>query len=93
MDDSPVRTTGEMTYDVFMRIMRECAGADESVEITADDIDTTFGDLGYDSLALLETAGRLEQDFGVALADDLVAELTTPRLFLDAINGRRPGVA
>ena len=83
----------EMTYDDLMRIMRECAGADESVAITADAIDTGFDELGYDSLALLETAGRIEQDFGVDLADDLVAELTTPRRFLDAVNGRRPEVA
>lgn len=93
MDDNPGQTTDEMTYDDLMRIMRQCAGADESVVITADAIDTAFDDLGYDSLALLETAGRIEQDFGVALADDLVAELTTPRRFLDAVNGRRPEVA
>jgi act minimal PKS acyl carrier protein len=79
----------EMTYEELMTIVRECAGADESVATTEGDIDTSFEDLGYDSLAMLETASRVEQAIGITLPDELVTELTTPRLFLDAVNGHR----
>jgi minimal PKS acyl carrier protein len=75
-----------LTLDDLKRILREVAGADESVNFDADILDTTFLDLGYDSLALLETGSRIERDFTVALDDETVTGADTPRALLAAIN-------
>ncbi|MFJ5927363.1 acyl carrier protein [Kitasatospora sp. NPDC092948] len=68
------------------RILRENAGADESVDLSGDILDTPFPDLGYDSLALLQAIGVIQRDFGVQLDDDAAAA-ETPREFLALVNG------
>nr|AAG30201.1 acyl carrier protein [Streptomyces sp. R1128] len=75
-----------MTIDDLRRILTECAGEDESVDLGGDILDTPFTELGYDSLALMETAARIEQEFGVAIPDDEFAELATPRAVLAAVS-------
>ena len=77
-----------LTLDDLKRILREVAGADESVDFDADIHDTTFADLGYDSLALLETGSRIERDFAVVLDDETVTGADTPRALLDAVNSQ-----
>ena len=76
-----------MTIDALRAILVSCAGEEENVDLRADISDVTFEELGYDSLALMETAARIEQDFGVRLPDDVVVELKTPRALLDVVNG------
>ena len=76
----------EITVQDLREILAECAGADETAGIAGDIIDTPFVELGYDSLALIETAARIKQRFGVAIADEEVAELETPRAMLGAVN-------
>jgi act minimal PKS acyl carrier protein len=76
----------EVGVPELIGIMRACAGEDESVNLDGDITDVPFADLGYDSLALLETVGRLEREYRVKLADDLVAGPATPREFLVAVN-------
>jgi act minimal PKS acyl carrier protein len=76
----------ELTLTDLTRIMRESAGEDENVNLDGDILDVSFSDLGYDSLALLETAGRIEREFGIRLGDDTVGEAETPRQFLDLVN-------
>lgn len=69
------------------RILIEGSGTPEGVDLaTADILDTEFEALGYDSLALLETAGRVEREYGVSIDDSTVTEATTPRAFIDAVN-------
>lgn len=75
----------EMTATEFAGILRRSAGGD-AVDLSGTDLDTPFDDLGYDSLALLETLGQIERARGVTLSDDLVGELSTPRLFLERVN-------
>lgn len=76
----------ELTIGRLREVMRECAGEDESVNLDADIMDITFIDLGYDSLALLETASRLEREFGVALPEETVTEIETPRELISLVN-------
>ncbi|MGP4087149.1 acyl carrier protein [Streptomyces sp. KR55] len=76
----------EFTFDALKRILLEGAGADEGVDIDGDILDITFENLGYESLALLETAGRIEREYGVSLDDDIFAEHPTPRALVAAIN-------
>ncbi|MGW5879040.1 acyl carrier protein [Nocardiopsis terrae] len=75
-----------MTLTELMRILRECAGQDESIDFENDITDVPFEDLGYDSLALLQAAGMTEREYDVRLDDDAVARATTPRELLATIN-------
>ncbi|GGS46774.1 MULTISPECIES: acyl carrier protein [Actinokineospora] len=76
----------EMTLADLTRLLRECAGVDEAVDLDGDIIDVPFDELGYDSLALFNTVSRIERDHSVRLPDDLVAEVTTPRWLLGVVN-------
>lgn len=74
------------TLDDLKQALREAAGEDESVDLDGDILDTEFGELGYDSLAILETASHIERGFGVKLPEDEVGKLQTPGEFIDFVN-------
>ncbi|MGW7316676.1 acyl carrier protein [Streptomyces sp. NPDC054854] len=76
----------EFTFEDLKRILLEGAGADEGVDLDGDILDSDFEALGYESLALLETGGRIEREFGVTLDDDVFSDHTTPRSLVAAIN-------
>lgn len=76
-----------MTLEELRAILIECAGEDEAIDVSGEIAETDFADLGYDSLALLEMASRIERTRGVRIADDQVPELRTPRAVLDLVNG------
>ncbi|MGX1118241.1 act minimal PKS acyl carrier protein [Streptomyces ambofaciens] len=84
---------GHLTLDQLLDILRDCAGEDESVDLTGDVLHTSFLDLGYDSLAMLQATGRIERNLGVALPDDVVAEAETPYQLLAVVNATRPAQA
>jgi act minimal PKS acyl carrier protein len=76
-----------MTLDDLRRILVECAGSEEGVGSPDGDLlDASFEDLGYDSLALMETAARIKQEFGVSIPDDEITEVETPRALLALVN-------
>jgi act minimal PKS acyl carrier protein len=79
-----------MTLHDLQDIMHECAGADESAEPLAEAPDALFSDLGYDSIALLETQGRIKRDFGVEFSEDDLADITTPGEFVEFCNSLLP---
>jgi act minimal PKS acyl carrier protein len=68
------------------RILRECAGEEEHVDLDGDVLDLLFIDLGYDSLAVLQTTGYVERKFDVLLDEEAVDEADTPRRYLDMVN-------
>jgi act minimal PKS acyl carrier protein len=74
----------KLTEAGLMDIMRECAG--EATDLTGDVGDTPFEMLGYDSLAVLETASRIERDYGLRLDEGEVTGAKTPRDFLALVN-------
>ncbi len=76
-----------LDIDDLRRILVACAGEDDAVDLNGDILDTPFDDLGYDSLALMETAARIEREYGVDLPDEEVTEAGTPRALLDLANG------
>ncbi len=76
----------QMTPGQFSEVLRSSAGGDEVADPGADFLDTPFEDLGYDSLALLETVGEIERVHGVALSEEVVGEVSTPRELLDLVN-------
>jgi act minimal PKS acyl carrier protein len=74
--------------DDLRRIMSDCAGVDDGVDLARDIGGVMFGDLGYDSLALLEMCGRVEREFGVRIPDDGVRAMATPGDAVVYINER-----
>ncbi|MFK0173391.1 acyl carrier protein [Streptomyces sp. NPDC090306] len=80
-------STRQFTLDDLRRILQEGAGVDEAADFGGDIADTGLGLLGYESLALLETAGRIEREFDVELDDEAVTDVdTTPRQLVDLVN-------
>lgn len=75
-----------MNIDDLRRILVECAGEDETGSLDGDILDVPFADLGYDSLALMETASRIKQEFGVVILDEDIATVETPRVLLGIVS-------
>lgn len=78
--------TAAFTLDDLKRILLESAGADETVDLDGDIVDRTFDELGYESLAVLETGRLIEREFGVALSGSVLTETATPRAVIDLVN-------
>ncbi|MGH3898241.1 MAG: acyl carrier protein [Pseudonocardiaceae bacterium] len=76
------------TLDHLKEALRAAAGVDGSVDLDGDVLDTPFEELGYDSLAMLELAGRVQRDFRVPMPDDARHHMPTPRAALTYINAR-----
>ncbi|WP_019819617.1 acyl carrier protein [Saccharomonospora saliphila] len=77
----------DVRLEDLVRILRECAGEAENVDLDGDILDTDFQDLGYDSLALLEASSRISREYGVTLSDDAVTSAQTARELLRVVNG------
>ena len=75
----------EFTIEDLKRIVREGAGEDAAA-LDGDVLDRSFQDLGYDSLAVLETVSRVSREVGVALPDELVTEADTPGRMVQLVN-------
>lgn len=75
-----------MNIDDLRRILVECAGDDGTGSLDGDILDVAFADLGYDSLALMETASRIKQEFGVVILDEDIATVETPRVLLRIVS-------
>ncbi|WP_131736979.1 acyl carrier protein [Actinomadura roseirufa] len=76
------------TVDDVRRILRACAGEPDTISLDDDISTVSFEDMGYDSLAVLEMAARIQQEFLVAIPDETVAELPTPDAIVEYVNPR-----
>jgi act minimal PKS acyl carrier protein len=77
----------QLTIDDLRHILHECAGTDENVDLAGEVLDVEFEVLGYDSLALLETAATITREYGIVLDDDATTAARTPRDLLQLVNG------
>jgi minimal PKS acyl carrier protein len=77
---------GSFTLDDLREILRVCAGTTESADLGGDIAQMTFEDLGYDSLAVLETAAKLENQLGVVIPDEAAEQLLTPHALVEYVN-------
>jgi len=75
-----------VTIDDMRRILIACAGDIETSDLSGDISALEFDDMGYDSLALMETAARIEQEFGVCIPEEQITEVKTPQELLDLVN-------
>lgn len=80
--------SGTLTFPRLRELVHEAAGDDESIEFDESQLDTSFENLGYDSLAFMETVSRIERAFGVDLPEDDVMAKKTPRSLIDFVNDR-----
>jgi act minimal PKS acyl carrier protein len=80
----------EFTLRELRTVLIEAAGTDENVDLGGDIIDVDFTDLGYESLALLETAGQIERAYGISLDEEALADARTPRQLIDLVNTHLP---
>ncbi|MGJ7905859.1 acyl carrier protein [Actinopolyspora sp. H202] len=79
-------STTEFTVEDLKRILREAAGSGDGVSLDGDILDIDFEVLGYDSLALLETGGRIEREYEISLDESAISEAETPRALVEAVN-------
>ena len=70
--------------------MRRAAGEDEAIGLDGHIAETTFADLGYDSLAVMEIVSLVEQELGVRLPEEAMAEAETPEQFVQLVNELLP---
>lgn len=77
-------TATTFTVENLRTIMLSTA-EEAALRLPADFLDTPFPDLDFDSLAVLEIATRVQHDYNLAIPDEAVAELTTPRNVLDYV--------
>ncbi|MER6270883.1 acyl carrier protein [Streptomyces sp. 900105755] len=82
-----------ITVDEIRRVIVASAGASESGVSDADFADTTFDALGYESLALMETATAIESEFGVLIPDELLFEARTPRELAELVRSAKEAAA
>lgn len=68
------------------RVLLESAGAEETVDLDGDILDRRFDDLGYESLAMLETGRLIERALGITLPDAALTESGTPRALIATVN-------
>ena len=78
--------SGEFTIKDLRRIMHESAGEGDGADVDVATMDTEFIQLGYESLALLETGSRIEREFGIKLDDSALFDSPTPRALIEAVN-------
>ncbi len=78
-----------MTMAEFIEVIRACAGDPDDYDLDGDILDLPFGDLGYDSIALLEVSARLKHVHGIELGENDFTGLISPRAALDLINDVR----
>ncbi|MGQ0774940.1 MAG: acyl carrier protein [Pseudonocardiales bacterium] len=76
----------KITIHDVRRILVACAGDIGISELPGDVATLKFDDLGYDSLALMETAARLEQEYGAIIPEEQITEVQTPQELLDLVN-------
>jgi len=77
----------ELGIDELRGILIACAGGDDDA-LRGDISDVPFDELGYDSLALIETAATLKRDHGVVIPDELITEVQSPGELLSMVNDR-----
>jgi act minimal PKS acyl carrier protein len=85
-------TSRQFTPAALRGILREAAGLEEGIPADGA-LDVSFQDLGLESLALLETGGRIEREYGITLDDGALLEAATPRELLDLVNAHLAAAA
>ncbi|MFB4274437.1 MULTISPECIES: acyl carrier protein [unclassified Nonomuraea] len=76
-----------LTLDQLKTIMIQ-VDAESAKELDGEILDIGLDHLGFDSLAVLEIATRIQQAHQLPIPDEAIEEMTTPRNILDYVNQR-----
>lgn len=76
----------EFTLEELIELIETHAGEPEEGELDVTVVDVLFQELGYDSVQLLEVISHIKERYGLDLAEEILAEVRTPRQILDTIN-------
>ncbi|WP_018255418.1 acyl carrier protein [Salinispora mooreana] len=76
-----------LTNDQLRETMIASAGEDESINLDDEFATRPFTELGFDSLALLETCANLKRSYGIEVPDELLWEFSTPEELVRWVNG------
>ena len=68
------------TFDELTTYLRAAVGDDDAVDLGGDIVDVPFTDLGFDSLALIDTVSKIELRYRVSLPEDAAAAATPGEL-------------
>lgn len=82
----------EFSVHDLKRLLREAAGEADGIDLDGDIDDLTFEDLGYDSVALLETSGLIRRDYGVDLGDEALFDAGTPSALAEKVSSELAAV-
>jgi acyl carrier protein len=76
------------TLDELKVVVHEASGVTDGVSLDESALDETMRELGYDSLAVLEIASKIQRDFGIDMPDEAIEGMQTPRAILDYVNSQ-----
>lgn len=65
------------------QLMATIAEMTENEDLTVDDVDSSFRELGVDSLMALEMVVKLERQFGLRLNEEEIRRLATPTALVE----------
>ncbi|MGY1434615.1 acyl carrier protein [Streptomyces reniochalinae] len=75
-----------ISFDDLKAIMSRCTGELDGRELTESDLSTSFTEIGYDSLAVLEIASQLQREYGLQIPDEAIEEMDSPQAVIDYVN-------
>jgi act minimal PKS acyl carrier protein len=75
-----------MTVPALMEILDRAGGGAESLDLSTDVSEVDLEELGYESLAILETAGVIEREYGVTLDEAALFDARTPQGLVAVVN-------
>jgi minimal PKS acyl carrier protein len=76
----------QFTAEDLTMIMRNCAGMAASAQLNGTELDETYADLGYDSLAVLEIQAQIQQQYGIRVGDEATDHMPTPGATVSYVN-------
>lgn len=76
----------QITMADVKRALEEGSGVQEGIDLDRDLAVMSFRDMGYDSLAVLETGLRLSRENDIQIDDEVFTDLETPQQLLDEVN-------
>lgn len=76
----------ELDSTTLLDLLARNVGDDEPISNVEQTLDIAFGLLGFDSLTVLKTIGRIEREYRITLPDNVLSTLRTPRQLLAKVN-------
>lgn len=73
------------TLEDLVEYVRRGAGDVDSLDLDENRADTSFADLGYDSIAIMEVLLLIERDLKIKLPEDMDKSMT-PAQYVEAVN-------